>query len=68
MFEVINDLTDEQREKVLSLLTEALDQIRVSLECFGLEIRRECVHQGLAGHFSIFWTILEDSRAAKLEG
>ncbi len=32
MFEVINDLTDEQREKVLSLLTEALDQIRVSLD------------------------------------
>ena len=41
MFEVINDLTDEQREKVLSLLTEARDQIRVSRECFGLEIRRE---------------------------
>lgn len=68
MFEVINDLTDGQRERVLRLLNEARDQIRVSRECFGLEPKREYLHQWLAGHFSIFWTILEDSRAAKLKG
>lgn len=68
MFEVINDLTEEQRDKVLSLVNEARDEIRVARDQFNLEVKREYAHRVMAGHLSIFWTILEDSRAAKLEG
>ena len=68
MFEVINDLTEDQRDKVLSLVNEGRNEIRISREQFNLEVKSEFLHQWLAGHFSIFWTILEDSRAAKLEG
>lgn len=68
MFEVINDLTEKQREQVLSLLNEGRAQIRISREQFDLVVKREYVHQWLVGHLSIFWAILEDSRAAKLEG
>lgn len=68
MFEVINDLTAEQRQKVSSFLNEARREIRAIREQFNLEIKREYVHRWLAGHLSIFWTILENSHAAKLEG
>lgn len=68
MFEVINDLTDDQKEKVLSLLDDGRREIRASRHQFNLEVKREYVHRMIAGHLSIFWTILEDSRAAKLEG
>lgn len=68
MFELINDLTDDQKEKVLSLLDDGRREIRASRHQFNLEVKREYVHRMMAGHLSIFWTILEDSRAAKLEG
>lgn len=68
MFEVINDLTEQQKEKVLRLLNEGRREIRVSRDQFNLEVKREYVHRVMAGHLSIFWTILEDSRASKLEG
>ncbi len=68
MFEVINDLSKEQKESVLSLLNEGRREIRISRDRFNLEVKREYLHRVMAGHLSIFWTILEDSRAAKLEG
>ena len=68
MFEVINDLTEEQRKNLSGLLNEGRSEIRVSRDQFNLEVRREYVHRWLAGHLSIFWAILEDSCAAKLEG
>src|SRR5436190_23758250 len=67
MFDLINDLSEEQREKVLGLLNEARGEIRISRDQFQLETKREYVHRVMAGHLSIFWTILGDSRAAKLE-
>ena len=66
--EVINDLTKAQKESVLSLLNEGRREIRVSRDRFNLEVKREYLHRLMAGHLSIFRTILEDSRAAKLEG
>ena len=68
MFKVVNDLTEEQKEKVLTLLNEGRREIGISRDQFNLGVRREYVHRVVAGHLSIFWTILEDSRAAKLEG
>ena len=68
MFEVINDLADDQKETVLSLLNEGRREIRASRHQFSLEAKREYVHRMMAGHLSIFWTILEDCRAAKLKG
>src|SRR5438552_11409263 len=68
MFEVINDLTEEQRKNLSGLLNEGRSEIRVSRDQFNLEVRREYVPRWLAGHLSIFWAILEDSCAAKLEG
>ncbi len=68
MFEVINDISEQQRERVLGLLKEGRNEIRRSRDQFNLEVKREYVHRIMAGHLSIFWTILEDSRAAKLEG
>ena len=68
MFEVINDLSEAQKGEVLRLLNEGRREIRVSRDRFNLEIKREYLHRVMAGHLSIFWTILEDSRAAKLEG
>jgi hypothetical protein len=57
-----------QKGEVLRLLNEGHREIRVSRDRFNLEIKREYLHRVMAGHLSIFWTILEDSRAAKLEG
>lgn len=68
MFEVIIDLTDDQKEKVLNLLKEGHREIRASRDQFNLEIKREYIHRMMAAHLSICWTILEDCRAAKLEG
>lgn len=68
MFELINDLTDEQRERVISLVNQGRAEIRASRDQFNLEIKHEYLHRIMAGHLSIFWTILEDSRAAKLKG
>jgi hypothetical protein len=68
MFEVIIDLTDDQKAKVLTLLKEGHREIRASRDEFNLEPKREYLHRMMAGHLSIFWTILEDCRAAKLEG
>ena len=68
LFEVINDLTEEQQRKIVDLINEGRAEIRVARARFGLEVKREYVHRIMAGHLSIFWTILEDCRAAKLEG
>ncbi|MFN2531843.1 MAG: hypothetical protein ABR555_11145 [Pyrinomonadaceae bacterium] len=68
MFEVINALTEEQKESVLSLLNEGRREIRGCRDQFKLEVKREDLHRVMAGHLGIFWTILEDSRARKLEG
>ena len=68
MFEVINDLTEDQKENVLSLLNEGRREIHASRHRFNLEAKREYVHRMMAGHLSIFWAILEDCRAAKLGG
>ena len=68
MFEVINDLTEDQKENVLSLLNEGRREIHASRRRFNLEAKREYLHRMMAGHLSIFWTILEDCRAAKLGG
>ena len=68
MFELINDLTDEQRDRVIRLVNEGRAEIRASRDRFSLEIKHEYLHRMMAGHLSIFWTILEDSRAAKLQG
>lgn len=68
MFEVINDLSEEQKENVFSLLKEGRHEIRMLRDRFNLEVKREYLHRVMAGHLSIFWTILEDSRASKLEG
>lgn len=68
MFELINDLTDEQRESVISLVNQGRAEIRASRNQFNLEVKHEYLHRMMAGHLSIFWTILEDSRAAKLKG
>ena len=68
MFEVIDDLTDDQKKTALSLLNEGRREIHASRDQFQLEVKREYVHRMMAGHLSIFWTILEDCRAAKLKG
>jgi hypothetical protein len=68
MFEVVNDLSEEQKQNVRSLVKEARNELRISRRQLNLEIKREYVHRWLAGHLSIFWTILEDTRAAKLAG
>lgn len=68
MFLVINDLTEGQKQEVLSLIEEGRRAICLSRDRFNLTIKREYVHRLLAGHLSIFWTILEDSRASKLKG
>jgi hypothetical protein len=68
MFELINDLTDEQRDRVTSLVNEGRAEIRASRDQFSLEVKHEYLHRMMAGHLSIFWTILEDCRAAKLQG
>ena len=68
MFEVINDLSDDQKARARSLLNEGRREIRISRDQFKLQVKRQSMQQVIAGHLSIFWTILEDSRAAKLEG
>lgn len=68
MFEVINDLTEYQKENVLSLLNEGRREIHASRHQLNLVAKREYVRRMMAGHLSIFWTILEDCRAAKLRG
>lgn len=68
MFEVINDISEEQREKVLGLINEARGEIHDSRDRLNLDIRHEYLRRWMAGHLSIFWTILEDCRAAKLSG
>jgi hypothetical protein len=68
MFEVKNDLTEQQKEKMLGLLNEGRREIRISRDHFRLEVQREDAHRLIAGQLSIFWTILEDSYASKLEG
>lgn len=68
MFKLINDLTDEQREGVISLVNQGRAEIRASRDQFNLEVKHEYLHRMMAGHLSIFWTILEDCRAANLQG
>lgn len=68
MFEVINDLTEEQQERALSLVNEARNELSSARGQLNLTVKREYVHRWLSGHLSIFWTMLEDSRAAKLGG
>ncbi|MCA1816545.1 MAG: hypothetical protein LC746_09100 [Acidobacteria bacterium] len=68
VFQVTNDLTEEQKSAVLSLTGEARGIISELRDRFGLEARREDVRRLLFGLFSVLWAILEDTHAAKLEG
>ena len=40
MFELINDLTDEQRDRVISLVKEGCAEIRASRDQFSLEVQK----------------------------
>lgn len=68
MFEVTNDFTPEETAGFLALLGNAREHIETLRDRFDLSIQREDVRRHLAGYFSIIWTILEDSHAAKLKG
>ncbi len=68
MFAIRDDLTGEQKKAVLALVAQAREHIRILRDRFKLEMQQEDLRRRLMGHFSIFWSILEDSRARKLRG
>ena len=68
MFRIENDLSSERAQAILALFAEARACIERLRDRFELNVQKEDLRQRLAGHFGILWTILENSRAARLKG
>lgn len=68
MFEVTNDFTPEETARLLALLRDARERIKILRDRLGLSDQREDMRRHFVGYFSIIWTLLEDSHAAKLKG
>jgi hypothetical protein len=68
MFEITSDLTPEQTETLLALISEARSHIRSLRDRLGLAVQYQDIRRWLVSSFGILWTILEDSHAAKLRG
>jgi hypothetical protein len=68
MFEMTSDLTAEDSRVLLELTNEARNIIRLLRERFDLAVEHQNARRWILGHFSVLWAVLEDCRAAKLEG
>jgi hypothetical protein len=68
MFETWSDLSAEEKEILLPLLAEAREVLRKLRDRFALCAERRDVRRWLLGHFSVLWSILQDSHAEKLKG
>jgi len=68
MFKIENRLSPNRTQQILALLQMARAHVARLRDRFELSVQREDLARHLAGHFGILWTILENSRAAKLKG